>query len=81
MLKVELYGKFAELAGRELAVDLALPASLAALSTAMAEQHPMLVKALAHPRTRFCVNDVVVLGEVEINAGDNVALFPPLSGG
>lgn len=81
MVSVELYGKFAELAGQAVAVDVALPITLSDLSAALSAQHPMLAEAMAHPRTRFCVNDAVVLGEIAVQAGDTVALFPPVSGG
>lgn len=81
MLHVELFGKFADAAGRTLPVDVALPIDLLALSAAIAAQHPMLAEALAHPRTRFCVNDVLVMGEADVREGDSVALFPPVSGG
>lgn len=81
MVTVELYGKYAEWTGGEVVVEVALPATLRALSAAIAAQYPMLAEALAHPRTRFCVNDAVVVGEVTVQAGDTVALFPPVSGG
>lgn len=81
MVTVELYGKFAERAGHEVTVEVVLPITLSALSDAITAQHPMLADALAHPRTRFCVNDAVVMGEITVQAGDTVALFPPVSGG
>ena len=81
MVTVELYGKYAELAGGVISVDVALPITLSELSAALSAQHPMLAEALAHPRTRFCVNDAVVLDEIAVQAGDTVALFPPVSGG
>ena len=81
MVTIELYGKYADGAGRAVAVDVALPITLSDLTDAIRAQHPVLTEALAHPRTRFCVNDVLVIGEAEVRAGDSVALFPPVSGG
>jgi molybdopterin synthase sulfur carrier subunit len=76
-------GKLADLAG---APKLALPLSLAAeldwqgLKSALP---PLLADALEDPKVRIAVNGALVPNKhkLQANAGDEIALLPPVSGG
>ncbi len=81
-LTIELCGKLADPLGRTLALP--IPAegmTVAALLTALHEAHAPLRDLLAHNRIRACVNEVIVGPDALVSVGDNVALFPPVSGG
>jgi MoaE-MoaD fusion protein len=62
--------------------QLALPApaiSAAELRTLLAARHVRLAPYL--PRMRLALNDELRVAEVEIHAGDRVAVLPPVAGG
>lgn len=64
--------------------EIAIPAdqapNLDSLMNWLQTQHPHWREALDQPLTR-AVNEEVVNGNVELNPGDQVALFPPVTGG
>ncbi|MDB5577544.1 MAG: molybdopterin converting factor [Bradyrhizobium sp.] len=79
MANVLLFGRFADLAGwrqRELAV-----VSLAELRDFLASGYPELATALAGRGASVAVNQTVTRGDRPLCPGDEVALFPPVSGG
>ncbi len=79
---IELCGRLADLAGRELSVEIdAAGCTVAELKTIVAGHSPALAQAMANRRVRFCVNDQIVGEETTIRKGDRIAIFPPVSGG
>lgn len=81
-LVVELCGKLADAAGREL--TLAIPAAgctVAELLEQIAAARPELAAQIGAGKVRACVNEEIVRGEAPVRPGDAVALFPPVSGG
>lgn len=64
--------------------EIAIPAdqapNLDSLVTWLQTQHPQWREALEQPLTR-AVNEEVVNGNVDLKPGDQVALFPPVTGG
>lgn len=79
MPQVLLFGWFAESAGwTERQID---APSLSSLRGVLAEQLPEVGKALASGKGRMAVNQVIELGDVNLNDSDEVAFFPPFSGG
>jgi sulfur-carrier protein len=57
-------------------------ASLAALKVFLAERHPGFGEALASPGVVRCaVNQEYVAEDAPLAAGDEVAFFPPVTGG
>jgi len=81
-LSVELCGRLADACGR--VVDVELPQSeipVRDLFTALGEAYPPLGQAIASGRVRACVNEALVTPEAVVRSGDDVALFPPVSGG
>ena len=81
-LRIELCGRLAEACGRE--VDLDLPEAglpVAALMAALGDAYPVLGDALGRGRIRACVNEAIVPSATVVRPGDEVALFPPVSGG
>ena len=65
--------------------ELALPAGidrLEQLKTFLAARHPGFAEALANPGVVRCaVNQKHVLGDMPLTDGDEVAFFPPVTGG
>lgn len=81
-LSVELCGRLADACGRK--VDVELPqgeAPVRDLFVALGKTYPPLGQAIASGRVRACVNEVLVTPEAIVRPGDEVALFPPVSGG
>jgi sulfur-carrier protein len=83
MATVVALGKLADLAG---APTLALPLPLSAeldWAGLKAGLPPLLADALEDPRVRIAVNGALVPNKhkLQANAGDEIALLPPVSGG
>ncbi len=56
--------------------------TVARLKTFLAERHPGFAEALASPGVVRCaVNQEHVPGDAPLRAGDEVAFFPPVTGG
>ncbi len=79
MAKVLLFGWFAEKAGW--AEQQIAGATLLHLKTILGECHPDIAAALAVGKGRSAVNQSLVYGDAPVNDGDEVAFFPPVSGG
>lgn len=81
-LTIELCGKLAERAGRELAV--AMPTAgftVAALRQHIALTVPALAAEITSARVRACVNEAIVEDDMLLAPCDRIAFFPPVSGG
>jgi molybdopterin converting factor subunit 1 len=56
--------------------------TLAGLKAWLAERHPGFAEALASPGVVRCaVNQEYVPEDVQLGAGDEIAFFPPVTGG
>ncbi len=81
-LNVELCGRFADACGRMVSVELPQDeVQVRELFAALGKAYPQLVLAIASGRVRACVNEALVTAEAVVRPGDEVALFPPVSGG
>lgn len=81
-LNVELCGRLADACGRMVEVDLPTEeVPVSALLSALALAYPALISSIASGRVRACVNEALVGPDSLVRAGDQVALFPPVSGG
>lgn len=81
-LNVELCGRLADACGRVVAVELphdGVP--VRELFAALGAAYPQLGQAIASGRVRASVNEALVTAEALVRLGDDVALFPPVSGG
>lgn len=79
MARVLLFGRLADAAGwRERAVE---AGTLAALKAGIAVDAPTLALALDQPGVTVVINDTQRRGDTAIEAGDEVAFLPPMSGG
>lgn len=79
MAQVLLFGWFAERAGwseRTLAA-----ANLTELSQIVGDLHPNIAEALANGKGRAAVNQELAHGDMPLRSADEVAFFPPVSGG
>jgi MoaE-MoaD fusion protein len=77
---IRLFALQRELAGaREVAVDLAEPATIESAWTALVERHPVL--APGRPSVRFARNGTYADADTPLADGDEVAMIPPVSGG
>ena len=79
-LDIRLFASLKDRAGRErITVTVSEPVTTASMLKAIAGQYPALAPAL--PTALTAVNREFAFAETEIKAGDEVALFPPVSGG
>lgn len=81
-INIELCGRLAEPCGRVLSIGipnggLSVPEMVARL----VQCYPDLLPALERRRIRACVNDTIVPDQARVQPSDQVALFPPVSGG
>ncbi len=79
-LSVKLYATLRDRAkAREVALDLSEGATVAALLERLGAEYPALTPSL--PTCLVAVNQEFAFATTPIHAGDEVALFPPVSGG
>lgn len=77
---VSLFARYREAVGRgRVEVDVPEGATVEQVWTALAATHPVL--AQYRPHTLFAVGNEYVAPEHPIQAGEEVAFFPPVSGG
>ena len=79
-VRVHLFARYREATGRR-QVDLELPegGTVATAWSAMVDQHPQL--AQYRPYTLFAVGHDYVEPDHPLKPGDELSLFPPVSGG
>jgi MoaE-MoaD fusion protein len=80
-LQIRLFATLKERAGgqRAVSVSVAEPATVQTVHTALAAAYPTLADSLPHALT--AVNKVYAGLDTAVNAGDELAIFPPVSGG
>ena len=79
-VRVRLFARYREAAGQErLEIDLPEGGTVESAWQAVAARHPQLVSY--RPYTLFAVGHDYVTPEHPLNAGDELCLFPPVSGG
>lgn len=79
-ITVRLFASLKDRAGRsQTTVTLTEPATVQNLLEALTRAHPQLTEAL--PITLTAVNLMYVARSTPLHPGDEVALFPPVSGG
>lgn len=62
-------------------LDIPLPADVASVRTALQQAFPDAAATLSSGRALAAVNQTLVQDDGRINAGDEVAFFPPVTGG
>jgi molybdopterin synthase sulfur carrier subunit len=79
-LNVLLFGACREAVGQEeLTCEVAAPATVASVWTALKAQYPQLAGFESH--ALFAVNEEHARLTQPVNSGDVLAVFPPVSGG
>lgn len=76
-VRLRCFAQLREMLGAELARDVAPGATVASAWRAVVREHP----ALARVRVRFAMREAYVDGDERLRDGDEVAVFPPVSGG
>jgi molybdopterin synthase sulfur carrier subunit len=80
-MKVVLLGRLRDVAGwRERSIA-SLPATLSALRDLLGREDAALGEALGGRGVQAAVNKTLTRGDVPLNAGDEIAFLPPMSGG
>lgn len=77
--QIKLFATLKDQAGARVAVDLPDDATVATLLDRLAQTHPKLAPSL--PSCLVAINQEFAFGTTPIRSGDEVALFPPVSGG
>lgn len=80
-MKVQFYGKLADLLGREQEITIDAPCTIADLRVRLAADHPEAARALEDRRVRACVGDTLVADDQIVAPGTAVELLAPVSGG
>lgn len=79
-LSIKLFARARDLAGSpNITVEVPQRATVAALRTALAEQHPALAKIV--PSLLVAINTDYATDETALSESSNVSCFPPVSGG
>jgi molybdopterin synthase catalytic subunit len=79
-LEIKLFATLKDRAGQNsILIDMPAPATVQSLLSAIAIAYPALQPSL--PTTLVSVNKTFAFPDTEIKAGDELALFPPVSGG
>jgi len=76
-----LFGRLADILGREVALSLPQPCTVADVRRELARLHPASAAELAASRARAFIGDAMAREDAVVRDGDEVAFFPPLSGG
>lgn len=81
-VQIELCGRLADSVGRHITVCIPTAGlSVETLFATLTTGFPALAQSLASGRIKACVNDKIVLNDCVVQPQDEVALFPPVSGG
>ena len=79
-VEIRLFATLRDKAGQDrIQVELPEPATVATLSEAIAAKYPQLVDGLN--ASIVSVNKAFASDDTAVNAGDEIAIFPPVSGG
>ncbi len=75
------FGRLADILGREVALSLPQPCHVADVRRELARLHPASGAELEVARARAFIGDALAREDSLVREGDEVAFFPPLSGG
>lgn len=79
-IEVRLFASLKEIVGRQqIVLELAEPATVADVRTAVCQTYPALTTAVAS--SIVAVNQTFAENETAVNPHDEIAIFPPVSGG
>jgi molybdopterin synthase sulfur carrier subunit len=82
MIIIKYFAKYRELLGVAVEAYATADAStIETLKTVITQRHPKAITMLHDPRCIVALNQQVVTGDVAFKSGDEVAFFPPVSGG
>lgn len=82
MITVLFFAQLREqLACEKLILELPLPGTIVSLREFLVTQHPQWATFLANDKLLFSVNHTLVKASHAITDGDEVAFFPPVTGG
>ena len=80
-MRILFFGSLGASLGRELLLDLRGPRTVADVRRELVRLHPHSAGDLDAARARACVNDAMSEEEHLVGPADEIAFFPPLSGG
>ena len=80
-MRVRLYGRLAQDISPDLELDADTSTSVAELRQRLAAQYPAAASVLNNERSRVCVRNEFVPDEHWLDAGDEVEILAPVSGG
>lgn len=81
-MHVLFFARYRELTGIDrLDITPPLPADLDALMTRLAETSPAVADVMQTPRRLTAVNQTLVRANCALHEGDEIAFFPPVTGG
>jgi molybdopterin converting factor small subunit len=80
-MKVTLFGRLADMIGRELNLHLGSGCTIADVRSEIARLYPDAAAEMRSSRVRALINDALAGDDRLAAEGDEIAFLPPLSGG
>lgn len=80
-MKILFFAALRETLGESVELEVSLPLTVSELRQALAETLPEQAPLFEPARTLSAVNQTICQGATLINTGDEVAFFPPVTGG
>jgi molybdopterin converting factor small subunit len=80
-MRILLYGRLADVLGREIELPAQAACSIAELREYLAARYPNASEAVLSKRVRACIGDAIVPESHVVGPSEAVEFFPPLSGG
>lgn len=80
-MKILFFASLRELMGDSIELDIQLPVSLETLRSEIQQAHPEHADYFRPTRTLAAVNQTIAQDSQIINDADEVAFFPPVTGG
>lgn len=80
-VKIKIYGRLADLIGRDLELELTKPATVFEILDRLAQSNPAASSALLNPRVRICLNGDLVGGNFLADPDSEIEILSVVSGG
>jgi len=80
-MKINFYGKLADIVGRDLDFELVGQCTIGELRERLSATYPAIASPLQDKRVRACVRRAVASDDCRISPNDEVEFLAPVSGG
>ena len=81
MIDVRFFGKLGDIAGQDIRLNDADVSTVKDILDYLATESPTIYAEVTGPQVLIAVNQQIVTADSVVNAGDEVAFLPPVTGG